>query len=105
MNISYYTIEHTEAATCGDIFVILEVIFTIMSVVVISALIDDMCLKIKTGQLHGRNPMLIPLNLYRKAIKITKDEEEKIHKAEKYYRDKIEEERREKYADKLEIID
>ena len=35
MNISYYTIEHTEAATCGDIFVILEVIFTIMSVVVI----------------------------------------------------------------------
>ena len=146
MNISYYTIEHTEAATCGDIFVILEVIFTIISVVVIffllfmilygiislltkplkikcedntimmtalilsltiigfityssikntskptyliiwyenpkekveiqkSLLINDMCLKIENGQLSAQNPLAVPLNLYRKAIPITKDE-------------------------------
>ena len=70
-----------------------------------SDLIDDMCLKIKTGQLRTCNTLSVPLNLYHKTIKITKDEEEKIHKAEKYYRDKVEEERKEKYADRLEIID
>lgn len=177
MNIEYYIVEHTEAATYGDIFVVLEVIFTIMAVVVIffllfmilygiislltkslkikcedntmmmialilsltitsfmtyssvkntseksyliiwyenpaqkikiqkSALIDDMCLKIKTGQLKAINPMLVPFNLNRKTIKITKTDEELIHKAEKQYHDKVEEERKEKYADRLEIID
>ena len=177
MNIECYIVEHTEAATCGDIFVVLEVIFTIMSVVVIffllfmlldgimylltkslkikcedntimmtalilsltitgfmtyssvkntskptyliiwyenpkekveiqkSLLINDMCLKIETGQLSAQNPLTVPLNLYRKAIPITKDEEKQILEAEKYYRDKVEEERKEKYADRLEIID
>ena len=177
MNIEYYIVEHTEAATYGDIFVVLEVIFTIMSVVVIffllfmilygiislptkplkikcedntimmtalilsltiigfityssikntskptyliiwyenpkekveiqkSLLINDMCLKIETGQLSAQNPLAVPLNLYRKAIPITKDEEKQILEAEKQYHDKIEEERKEKYADRLEIID
>lgn len=70
-----------------------------------SVLITDMRSKIENGQLTSRNPMTMPLTLRRKAIKITKAEEEKIHKAEKYYRDKVEEERKEKYADRLEIID
>lgn len=68
-------------------------------------LIDDTCLKIENGQLSASNPLSVPFGLYRKAIKITKNEEEKIRKAEEQYRDKIEEERKEKYADKLEIID
>ena len=34
MDIKYYTIEHTEAAFYGDIFVLLEAIFTTLSVVV-----------------------------------------------------------------------
>lgn len=70
-----------------------------------SALIDNLCFKIENGQLNASNPLSMRLNLYRKAIKITKDEEEKIHKAEKYYRDKVKEERKEKYTDRLEIID
>ena len=177
MNIEYYIVEHTEAATYGDIFVVLEVIFTIMSVVVIffllfmilygiislltkslkikcedntimmtalilsltitgfityssikntsktayliiwyenpkekveiqkSLLINDMCLKIENGQLSAQNSLAVPLNLYRKTIPITKDEEKQILEAEKQYHDKIEEERKEKYADRLEIID
>lgn len=177
MDIKYYTIEHTEAAFYGDIFILLEVIFTILSVVVMffllfiilcgiiflltkplkikyedntimmtalilslaitgfmtyssikntskptyliiwyenpkekveiqkSLLINDMCLKIETGQLSAQNPLAVPLNLYRKAIPITKDEEKQILEAEKQYHNKIEEERKEKYADRLKIID
>ena len=70
-----------------------------------SVLITDMCSKIENGQLTNRNPMTIPLTLKRKTIKITKTDEELIHKAEKQYHDKVEEERKEKYADRLEIID
>ena len=70
-----------------------------------SVLITDMCFKIENRQLTSRNPMTIPLTLRRKTIKITKTDEELIHKAEKYYHDKTEEERKEKYADRLEIID
>ena len=70
-----------------------------------SVLIADMCSKIENGQLTSRNPMTIPLTLRRKTIKITKTDEELIHKAEKQYHDKVEEEHKEKYADRLEIID
>ena len=45
-----------------------------------SALITDMCSKIENGQLTSRNPMTMPLTLKRKAIKITKTDEELIHK-------------------------
>lgn len=66
---------------------------------------NDMCLEIKTGQLRTCNPLLVPLNLYHKTIKIIKTDEELIHKAEIKFHEKVEEERKEKYADKLEIID
>lgn len=70
-----------------------------------SALIDNLCFKIENEQLSAQNPLAVPLNLYRKAIPITKDEEKQILEVEKYYHDKIEEERKEKYANRLEIID
>lgn len=70
-----------------------------------SVLITDMCSKIENEQLTSRNPMTMPLTLRRKAIKITKTDEELIHKAEKQYHDKVEEEYKEKYDDRLEIID
>ena len=70
-----------------------------------SVLITDMCSKIENGQLTNRNPMTMPLTLRRKAIKITKTDEELIHKAEIKFHDKIKKEQEEKYADRLEIID
>lgn len=67
-----------------------------------SVLIDDMCLKIENGELGERISTLpLPPSIHRKSIQITKDEEKKIYKAEEYFQNKI----KEKYKDRLEIID
>ena len=70
-----------------------------------SVLITDMCSEIENGQLTSRNPMTMPLTLRRKTIKITKTDEELIHKAEIKFHEKVKKEQEEKYADRLEIID
>lgn len=67
-----------------------------------SVLIDDMCLKIENEELGERTLTLpLPPSIHRKSIQITKDEEKKIYKAEEYFQNKI----KEKYKDRLEIID
>lgn len=69
-----------------------------------SVLITDMCSKIENGQLTSHNPMTMPLTLRRKTIKITKTDEELIHKAEIKFHEKVKKEQEEKYTDRLEII-
>ena len=70
-----------------------------------SILINDICQKIKNGELPDHSPIPMPPNLYRKAIPITKDEEKQILEAEKQYEKEWQEKIEEEHSDKLVIID
>lgn len=70
-----------------------------------SILINDICQKIKNGELLDHSPIPMPPNLYRKAIPITKDEEKQILEAEKQYEKERQKKIEEEHSDKLVIID